>query len=608
VVLAPFVVAVTRGIRGGWVPVGDNALMAIRTGDVFTRHPPLLGTGSSISKVINDRVNNLGPLLFDLLAPPAKLFDSGAGLVVGVTLLNASAVVGIAVFAHRRGGALFTMGAMLSTAALAWGMGSELLYEPWQPHSLMLPFLCFLVLVWSLACGDLAALVWAALTGSLAVQTHLSYGFLVSALFTWGIARLIVDLARRRRRDPGRWPALRKDVWRAAAIAALVLVLCWAQPVIEQFTSDGDGNMVLLARNLDASEATLGYGRATRLVADVVALPPWSLQNGGGIRTPPSIAVTGMGWAMLLTALAWCAWQARRLADTAAGEAIAVVLVALGAGLVTAARTPTANPLLGAFAVAPHHVRWLWPVAAFVLFTIVATLARALARNPRRTAGLALFLFGATAVFSAANFIERDTGTSSPVGSMAVSHAVNRQMGVLEGEGPLLVDAPTGLGSFGPAVMRELQRRGVPFVVRSGLDQLGSHRRDNGTARARLTVRTGDEALTTPPGARRVAVHRGLTTEEHAELRDLTRRVQQLGRAGGIRLNERGKAVVAELAKGSALPPPDTDDLVAQALDLYRSDVLALNREWRARFARYDDLQARWDNETVALFLGPIDS
>lgn len=43
----PVVVAVGRAIVGGWVPLGDQALLQIRAHDVFTSHHPLLGTASS---------------------------------------------------------------------------------------------------------------------------------------------------------------------------------------------------------------------------------------------------------------------------------------------------------------------------------------------------------------------------------------------------------------------------------------------------------------------------------------------------------------------------------------------------------------------------------
>jgi hypothetical protein len=607
IVVTPLVVAVARAIQGGWMPVGDNALIAIRTDDVFSRHPPLLGTGSSISNVLGDDVNNLGPLLFDVLAAPAKLFGSRSGLTLGVALVNALSVIGIAVFAHRRGGTPFTVAAMAVTSALMWGMGSELLVDPWQPHSLMLPFLCFLVMIWSLAAGDLAALPWAAGVGSLVLQTHLSYGFLVAALSVWGTAALAAALLHRRRHDPEGWPALWKRVRRVVTITAVVVVACWSQPLLEQLTADGPGNLTLLLRNVDASEGTLGYGRGTRLTAGVVALPPWSLQAGSGVRTPPTAAVAAVAWAGLASLLAACAWFAgRRRIDTGV-FAIATASVALLAGLLTAARTPVTAPLIGPFAVAPHHVRWLWPVASFVLLAIASTAIAII--GPRRAAVLAVGFACVAAVLSATNVVERNRGASSRQGAMSVARDLVRQMGTLEGAGPLLVDAPVAYDPYGPAVMRELQRRGVAFVAVENVAQIGPTRRFTGTnARARLTVAVGDDARTVPAGDRRIAAHNGLSTKEHVALIALQNEVARFVDRGGLRLTERGRHAMAVIAASNRTPEAGRTDRAADALALYRADVLLLDREWRARFARYDDLQARWDRESVALFLGPIDT
>ncbi len=42
------------------------------------------------------------------------------------------------------------------SAGLAWSMGSELLFDAWQPHAMILPCWAFLVTVWALAAGDVA--------------------------------------------------------------------------------------------------------------------------------------------------------------------------------------------------------------------------------------------------------------------------------------------------------------------------------------------------------------------------------------------------------------------------------------------------------------------
>src|ERR687891_74106 len=95
---------------------------------------------TTASQTAGTDVHHPGPLLFDLLALPARLGNGSAGFAVGVGLMNVLAVVGIAVFARRQGGPVVASAAVMVTAVLAWSMGSELLYEPWQPHALLLPF------------------------------------------------------------------------------------------------------------------------------------------------------------------------------------------------------------------------------------------------------------------------------------------------------------------------------------------------------------------------------------------------------------------------------------------------------------------------------------
>ena len=130
-----------RVVSEGWIPIGDNAYFAIRARDVFTEHHPLLGTWTSASQSLGVDVNNPGPLFFDLLAIPAKI-DGDIGLAIGVAIVNVLCIIGIAVFAapHRWRARPSSL-AMVLAAGLAWTMGSELLFDPWQPHSLLFPFL-----------------------------------------------------------------------------------------------------------------------------------------------------------------------------------------------------------------------------------------------------------------------------------------------------------------------------------------------------------------------------------------------------------------------------------------------------------------------------------
>src|SRR5258708_17482938 len=161
VAVVPVAFATARAIHNGWLPTGDNALFAVRARDLFTHHLPLLGSWSSASVSAGPQLNPPGPLYFDLLAVPASVVQSGAGVAFGVALVNALCIVGTAVFAYRRGGALLGTIAMAATASLCWTIGSELLFEPWGPHAVLLPLLFFLVLVWALTAGGLLALPFA---------------------------------------------------------------------------------------------------------------------------------------------------------------------------------------------------------------------------------------------------------------------------------------------------------------------------------------------------------------------------------------------------------------------------------------------------------------
>ena len=633
--LVPIVVATARAIHRGWIPIGDNAFFAIRARDVLTADPPLLGTWTSASLATGTSFNNPGPLLFDALAVPARLLDDGAGLALGAALLNGSAVVGIAVLAYRRGGALLATAAMAVTAALCWAMGSELLFDPWQPHSLLLPFLCFLMLVWSVVCGDVFALPFATGVGSLVVQTHLSYVILVAVLGAWAVLGLVLELRRRRREDPGAWPRLRRRAVWAGAVAGVVFVACWAQPLAEQFTSDGEGNLARLARNAgDSAVRTTGYRLGTQLVATVVTLPPWWFRSSFGDAYLPSgsapsagfvssedadvpslgLAVASVG--LLAAVLAWCAWDARRRRDRVAGRAIATAAVALLAGLATAGRMP-----VGVLGVAPHQFRWLWPLGAFAVFAVGATLVRRLGPGSVGSARLVGAFALATAVVAALNLPSNNqrVGPSSTDWSIRPARELGDQMGVLEGEGTLLFDV-RDIRVFDPytaAVMAELQRRGIAFVVDDPImvRQLGPARRFTGSnADAVVVLKTGEAARARAPGTRRIALREGLAPPEQRELSRLTDQiVEYLRRHGPPRLDERGRTALADGAfptmrryrsgEADAAALVESRDLAA----MVRAGLVVLDDPQARRFERYADLQSRSDDETVALFLRPLE-
>jgi hypothetical protein len=626
--VVPIAVAAARAIHDGWTPTGDNAFFAIRSRDLFTHNLPLLGTWSSASLTARINLNHPGPLYFDLLAAPARLVDSGAGIAFGVALVNALCVAGIAVFAYRRGGALMGTIAMAATAALVWTMGSQVLFEPWGPHSTMLPFLFFIVLVWSVASGDLMALPFAALVGSLVVQTHLAFVLLVPLLGAFGIAGLVLWL-RHERGNTASWPARRTDALRFSAVGGAVLVVCWIQPVIEQFTSDGRGNLTRLADSMRGSNAkTIGYGFGTRVVATVMALPPWWFRPSmneafiPGWRAPSlGLAVLSLG--VVAAVLAWCAWDARRRHDRVCSWAIGTAIVALLAALVTAGQGPVT--VFGK--VTAHTFRWLWPLGAFLFIAVVVTLARHLSRGARGVRGSTSLVVGFACVTAlvgalALPYADEGLGPNSEKYTYAIPglRDLERHMGSLDHEGPVLIDdlfyGPFA-DPYGAAVIAELQRRGIPFVARDPaiVRQFGDGRRYNGhNAKAALLLRQGEATVEAPAGSRRVARGEGMPAAGTRELEELKTRIGEYIGERGLRLNMRGQeALNAGKLPTLARSAQDGFDVPAlfatRELDvMIREGYLVLDDGWAKRFVRYADQQHEWDQKTVALFVGPVSS
>jgi hypothetical protein len=625
VAVVPVAVATARAIHNGWLPTGDNALFAIRARDLFTHNLPLLGSWSSASLNAGAQLNHPGPLYFDLLAVPARAVQSGAGVAFGAALVNALCIVGSAVFAYRRGGALVGTAAMAATATLCWSMGSEMLFEPWNPHSALLPFMFFLVLVWSVACGDLPALPVAAGVGSLLVETHLSYALLVPLLGLWAIAGLVIWLRGERRRDPGATPGRRRGTLRFGAAAGVVLVVCWIQPLIEQFTSDGDGNMTRLVENARSSKTgTIGVGFGTRAVATVVSLPPWwfrpsmrdAFQNDW---RPPALSFALVSLVVLLAVLGWCAWDARRRKDGVSTTAVATAVVGLGAALLTAWQGPVT--VFGK--VTPHTFRWLWPLGTFIVFSVVITVGRRLARDglgARQASWLVGGFVTLTLLVGVLNlpFNDAGSGPNSQEYAIPAAHDLDRQMGSVERQGPLLID-DLFMGVFadpyGGSTVAELQRRGIPFVAKDpGLvRQFGPGRVYNGhNAKAALLLRVGAAAQDAPPGSRRVALSEGLSAADQRELSRIEAQIGAYIQAGRLRLNRRGATALAggdlpklaEVREQAAGPQVLFD---SRELDvMVQQDLLDTDGVWGRRLERYAQLQHRWDLETVALFVKPL--
>ncbi|HEY6319361.1 MAG TPA: hypothetical protein VI462_15935 [Acidimicrobiia bacterium] len=615
--LLPVVVAVGRAVVNGWTPLSDDALFAVRARDVFSYHNfPLVGLDSSTSLVAGTELHHPGPLQLDLLALPVRIFGGSAGLAVGVAIINVAAIVGIAVFAYRRGGALTGTLAMLLTAGLCWTMGSEALFEPWQPVAVLLPFLCFVVLAWSVSCGDLVALPVAALAGSFVLETHVSYVLLVPILAIWALAGVGLVLRARQREDPAGWPRLRRQMVRSVTIAALVFVVCWLQPLIDEVV--GQGNLGRLLTNSSGGSRAFGYRYGVQLVASVVAVPPWwfrpsmnqTLLPSSG-WTAPSLFTAASTLVALAVVLGLCWWSARRATDLETGRAAITAGLAVLAGLATAGRVP-----ITVFGLEAHVFWWLWPISVFSFFVVGLTLTRRAAGHVQRHILIPVGTL-ATAVLAILAVPTLAQGLTPNTREYAVPtvHAVNAQLGRLTDRGPILVDPllKSRLGDpYGLAIIAELQRRGIPIVAQDPtlVGQLGSHRRYTGrNARSELYLRVGNDRLVLPAGATQVVDHQGIGPSERRELAGLEAKISTYIRQGRLRLSQAGQDArrrAPDLVPDVQHADPDTLIGSGELNVLFDAGYLQLDHAWAPTFERFASLHNLEDVDTVALFLAPL--
>lgn len=495
-VVVPIIVAAARAVATGWFPVGDSALLAIRAYDVGTPNHPLLGSWTSASLTIGTDVNNPGPLYADLLAPfmwtLGRWFGIGTAVAVGVAAVNTGFVLATAWVGSKLGGWRVERWVLLMLAALTWSMGSELLIDIWQPHALLVPFACLLVLTvglldarWTMLPGWLAV-------ASLIVQTHIGYVYVLAVL---GVTVVLHGAASLRSTGT---PIVELVRHRVTGWSAGVVTVAWVQPVIEQIFGQGRGNLSRLATNAGGGDVTIGAGTAVKLVARVVALPPWWTRFGfedSVTSTPltdtpdgPSLMVPGLpsgplalvSVVVVIGGLAWLTLVLRRRGSSLVAAATMVSCIGVVAAVVTLTIQTVSVVGLGS-----HHVRWLWVLSLFVQVSVAWAVVElgAIRLVDRHVNGA---LVAVVALLSLANLgsTAHDLG---PTADRAAADTLERTFDELEGfepGGSVRYDV-SNLRPFEPwssAVQMRLRELGIDFRVddEGVVRQLGNRRRVDG--------------------------------------------------------------------------------------------------------------------------------
>lgn len=498
----PVVVAIVRGLVSHRPPLGDNGLITLRANDVFTANHPWFGTWTSASLSSHLDFNNPSPLHFDALAVMVKPFGIVAGPILGSGLLNIVAIL-VALSAGRRfGGRRGELLMAVAAAGIAWTMGSEMLTDVWQPHSLLLPFLAFMACCVALAAGEWRSLPWAVGVGSLVMGAHLSFVYLVLGLL--GVALAAAEVGDRRFGST-------KGVRRPVVVAGVVGLLAWLQPLLEQFFGPGKGNLGRVIAARSANDAPIGLRLATRLVAQVVAVPPFWWRNSFTDAVPiktsfspdhllrPAGVVRAVFAAAALVVVVGLLVIALVVAIRRRARSMIALLMIAAAGVVLALGTATLMPA-GVLGLGSHQIRWLWPVSAFVMLALVDAADQLVVRGRVRASTRSAACWAVVVVLVVLNLPAKNSSLG-PAFRRAESPTIRSLIDQLEQvrlPGPTLFDGSTlrFAEPFSGPVLAALADTDQP--IRAADDaferQLGEHRRRHGDERWSIQVREAPSA------------------------------------------------------------------------------------------------------------------
>ncbi len=503
----PVIASTIRALSLGWVPLSDQAVAATRAYDVFTSWTPLVGPWSSTSNTLAEPTYHAGPMLYWLLALPARLPGSAA-FPVAMGVVNTAAVVGAVALARRRGGRPLMFATAGTIALMCAALETQVPSDIWNPSAPLLPFTLLIFLCWSLACGEHRVLPVTVLVASFAVQCHLILLVPVLGLLGVGLAGLVVS---RVRGSSSGSPPLRR--WVVAAL--LVGLVCWSAPIVDQTlawagSDRGRGNIARLVEAAGERESPVGVTGGARAVAQAVGIPPSWLQAPqppekrtfaifapvGATRLVSTLVV--LGGLLAVVALG----VARRRTELVAAAALALVLcaalVADTASFPNTPRTIFSYGYASWWAIPAGMWVWLvlgWSAVGLVTGRVAARGAPAVAYSPYAT-GAAL---GAVVVVAAVVVAGQEDDRMRPLYGPTRT-VVERLDTALPDPGTVRVDAPTFV--FTTAVIHSLRRNGATIVTRD-TDEFGpEYMRTDRRVDQVVDIRPGGAPA---PGARTVA-------------------------------------------------------------------------------------------------------
>jgi hypothetical protein len=332
-----------------------------------------------------------GPISFFWIAPFYMLSGARpAGLSAGALALNLAALAILTSIVIRRG-SILSAALLASVAVYAWRV-APVLASAWNPHLVVFAMMALIVAAADTVAGTASMLPVVAALASLVGQTHVA---LLPPALAIGAVAMVGTIVSRWGKDRAA-----AEISRSLLASIAVVIVLWALPLVEQFTSN-HGNISQLW-TFFVSEPHRGqrFARAFSAWSDMltgVVRPDFSVALGLRFRQSPIRWAEGLAVLQMLGLVATAAFAAKARRGFELALASLLILVSL---LTLWSATRIEETIFD------HEVFWISGVGALNIALMVSLTGRLLADRIRpsltaapMTAAIGWALFAVCAAF-----------------------------------------------------------------------------------------------------------------------------------------------------------------------------------------------------------------